>query len=61
MSYFSIRARLIFLATLLLAILAATAALLTREIARNSQALSDEAQLVSTSETRTKRARISAI
>src|SRR5580704_3490387 len=48
MSYFSIRARLIFLATLLLAILAATAALLTREIARNSQALSDEAQLVST-------------
>ena len=48
MSYFSIRARLIFLATLLLAILALTAALLTRELARNSQALSDEAQLVST-------------
>jgi len=48
MSYFSIRARLIFLATLLLVILAATAALLTRELARNSQALSDEAQLVST-------------
>jgi signal transduction histidine kinase/CheY-like chemotaxis protein/HAMP domain-containing protein len=47
MSYFSIRARLIFLAVLLLAILAATAALLTRELARNSQALSDEAQFVS--------------
>jgi adenylate cyclase len=48
MSYFSIRARLIFLATLLLAILALTAALLTRELARNSQAIADEAQLVST-------------
>src|ERR1700722_3739002 len=48
MSYFSIRARLIFLATLLLAILALTAALLTREVGRNSQALSDEEQLVST-------------
>src|ERR1700692_2170109 len=48
MSYFSIRARLIFLSTLLLGILAATAAFLTRELARNSQALSDEAQLVST-------------
>ena len=47
MSYFSIRARLIFLAVLLLAILAATATLLTRELARNSQALFDEAQLVS--------------
>jgi len=47
MSHFSIRARLIFLAILLLAILAATAAILTRELARNSQALSDEAQLVS--------------
>jgi adenylate cyclase len=47
MSYFSIRARLIFLAILLLVILAATAALLTRELARNSQALSEEAQLVS--------------
>ena len=47
MSHFSIRARLIFLATLLLAILAVTAALLTRELARNSQALSREAQLVS--------------
>ena len=47
MSYFSIRARLTFLAILLLAILAATAALLTRELARSSQALSDEAKLVS--------------
>jgi signal transduction histidine kinase/CheY-like chemotaxis protein len=47
MSYFSIRARLIFLAVLLLAILAATAAILTRELAHSSQALSDEAQLVS--------------
>jgi adenylate cyclase len=47
MSYFSIRARLIFLAVLLLAILAATVAILTRELARSSQALSDEAQLVS--------------
>jgi len=47
MSYFSIRARLIFLAILLLAILAATVALLTRELVRNSRALSDEAQLVS--------------
>ena len=47
MSYFSIRVRLIFLATLLLAILAATSALLTRELARNSQALADEARLVS--------------
>jgi adenylate cyclase len=48
MSYFSIRSRLIFLSTLLLVILAGTAALLTRELARTSQALSDEAQLVST-------------
>lgn len=47
MSYFSIRGRLIFLAVLLLAILGATAALLTRELARNSRALADEAQLVS--------------
>jgi adenylate cyclase len=47
MSYFSIRARLIFLAILLLAILATTTAFLTRELARNSQSLSDEAQLVS--------------
>jgi adenylate cyclase len=47
MSYFSIRGRLIFLAIVLLAILAATTALLTRQLAGNSQALSDEAQLVS--------------
>jgi signal transduction histidine kinase/CheY-like chemotaxis protein/HAMP domain-containing protein len=48
MSNFSIRVRLIFLATLLLAILAATTVILTRELARDSQALSDEARLVST-------------
>ena len=48
MSNFSIRLRLIVLAVLLLAILAATTALLTRELARDSQALSDEARLVST-------------
>jgi adenylate cyclase len=47
MSQFSIRARLIFLAVLLLAILVAMAALLTRELARDSQALSEEARLVS--------------
>jgi adenylate cyclase len=47
MSQFSIRARLIFLAVLLLAILVAVAALLTRELARDSQALSEEARLVS--------------
>jgi adenylate cyclase len=47
MSNFSIRVRLIFLATLLLAILAATSALLTGELARDSQALADEARLVS--------------
>jgi adenylate cyclase len=47
MSYFSIRARLIFLAILLLAILATTATFLTHDLARNSQALTDEAQLVS--------------
>ena len=46
MSYFSIRARLIFLAILLLSILAAAMALLTRELARDSAALSDEAQFV---------------
>ena len=48
MSNFSIRLRLIVLAVLLLAILAATTAILTRELARDSQALSDEARLVST-------------
>ena len=47
MSYFSIRVRLIFLAILLLAILAAALALLTRELARDSQALAEEARLVS--------------
>jgi len=48
MSNFSIRVRLIVLAVLLLAILAATTVVLTRELARDSQALSDEARLVST-------------
>jgi len=47
MSQFSIRARLIFLATLLLVVLAAALALLTRELAHDSQALTEEAQLVS--------------
>ena len=47
MSYFSIRGRLIFLAVLLLAILAAALTLLTRELARNSQALAQEARFVS--------------
>lgn len=46
MSYFSIRARLAFLATLLLSILAVAMALLTRDLVRDSQALSDETQLV---------------
>ena len=43
----SIRARLIFLSVLLLAILAASSALLIRELARDSQSLAEEAQLVS--------------
>ena len=43
----SIRARLIFLSILLLAILAVSSALLIRELARNSQSLAEEAQLVS--------------
>ena len=47
MSSFSIRARLIFLAILLLVILASISALLTRELARDSRALAEEAQLVS--------------
>ena len=47
MSYFSIRARLIFLAIMLIVILVAVAALLTRELARDSEALSEEARLVS--------------
>ena len=48
MANFSIRLRLIVLSVLLLAILAATTMILTRELARDSQALSDEARLVST-------------
>jgi adenylate cyclase len=47
MAQFSIRARLIFLAILLLAMLAVVAALLTRELARDSAALAEEARLVS--------------
>ena len=47
MSYFSIRVRLIFLAILLLAVLAVALALLTRELARDSHALAEEARLVS--------------
>ncbi len=47
MAYFSIRSRLIFLAVVLLAILTVSSTLLTRELARDSQALADEAQLVS--------------
>ena len=47
MSYFSIRVRLIFLAIMLLAILAVASALLTRELARDSEALAEEARLVS--------------
>ncbi len=46
MSYFSIRARLVFLAVLLLVILAATVVLLTREMARDLAALAEEASLV---------------
>src|SRR5260370_19985603 len=47
MTYFSIRGRLIFLAVLLLVILAVSSALLTHELARDSQALAEEAQFVS--------------
>jgi adenylate cyclase len=47
MSYFSIRTRLVLLAILLLTILSATIALLTRELSRDSESLSDEARLVS--------------
>jgi signal transduction histidine kinase/CheY-like chemotaxis protein/HAMP domain-containing protein len=47
MTHFSIRGRLILLATMLLAILAAALTLLTRELARASQTLADEAVLVS--------------
>jgi adenylate cyclase len=47
MMHFSIRGRLILLAIMLLAILAAALTLLTRELARDSQTLADEAGLVS--------------
>src|SRR5277367_2315672 len=47
MPNFSIRLRLIFLSVLLLAILAGSSALLIRELARDSQSLSEEATLVS--------------
>jgi adenylate cyclase len=47
MTYFSIRGRLIFLAVLLLAILALSSVLLTRELVRDSEALAEEAQFVS--------------
>jgi signal transduction histidine kinase len=43
----SIRARLIFLSVLLLAVLAVSSALLIRELARDSQSLAEEAMLVS--------------
>jgi signal transduction histidine kinase len=47
MPRFSIRARLIFLSVSLLAILAVSSALLTRELARGSEALDEEVRLVS--------------
>ena len=47
MPNFSIRLRLIFLSALLLAILAGSSALLIRELARDSQSLTEEASLVS--------------
>ena len=47
MPKFSIRARLIFLSVLLLAILVVSSMLLIRELARNSESLAEEAQLVS--------------
>jgi adenylate cyclase len=47
MAYFSIRARLIFLSVLLLAILTVSSALLIRELERHTDALAQEAQLVS--------------
>ena len=47
MPHVSIRARLIFLAVVLLAILTVSSTILTRELARDSEALADEAQLVS--------------
>ena len=48
MPHVSIRARLIFLAVLLLAMLGVSSALLTAELARESQAVAAEARLVST-------------
>jgi signal transduction histidine kinase len=47
MPNFSIRLRLIFLSILLLAVLAGSSALLIRELARDSQSLTEEASLVS--------------
>ena len=47
MPYVSIRARLIFLSVVLLTILTVSSVLLTRELVRNSDALAEEAQLVS--------------
>jgi signal transduction histidine kinase len=47
MSHVSIRARLIFLSVLLLAILAISSALLIRELMRHSQSLAEQARLVS--------------
>ena len=47
MSHVSIRARLIFLSALLLAILAVSSALLIRELMRHSQGLAEQARLVS--------------
>jgi adenylate cyclase len=47
MPYVSIRARLIFLSVVLLAILIVSLVLLTRELARDSDALAEEARLVS--------------
>ncbi len=47
MSHFSIRARLIFLAIVLLGILAVTSLYLARELVRDSEALGEQARLVS--------------
>jgi signal transduction histidine kinase len=47
MSHLSIRARLIFLSLLLLAILAVSSTLLIRELGRHSQSLAEQARLVS--------------
>ena len=47
MSHVSIRARLIFLSVVLLAILAVSSALLIRELMRHSQSLAEQARLVS--------------